>query len=226
MTALPGSVRQSLRGKANLDINISGSGKEWTDTQKTLSGDGLAEVFEGELVNINIANSILDEISAYTGTSNLIPNSLKTKYPKVFNEQNTVIENLKSDFVVENGRLLARNLVLKHEDYRIRGKGSIGFDKSVDMTATFTVSKRLTDDLVRNYKAISYLKNDRGEVEVPVLLGGSVSGISVKPDSDYIKDLVGKALLGDGLDNLKNKYLKDLFPSNKKSAKPDTTRLR
>ncbi len=225
MTALPGSVRQSLRGKANLNLNISGKGKEWEDTQKTLSGDGLAEIFEGELIDINIANSILDEISSYTGMSNLVPNAVKQKYPKVFAEKNTLIENLNSDFVVDNGRILARNLVLKHEDYKIKGKGAIGFDRSLDMTATFTISKRLTDDLIRNYKAISYLTNERGEVEVPVLLGGNISGISVRPDSDYIKDLVGKALVGDGLDKLKNKYLKDLFPSNKQ-AKPDTSRIR
>jgi autotransporter translocation and assembly factor TamB len=226
-TALPASVRRTIRGTANLKCNISGNGREWESMQTTLNGNGLAELFDGAILDFNVANGILDKVDEFTGSTNLVSNQLKQKYPKVFEVPNTEFKNFKSDFVVDNGRLLARNLDLKHDEYQITGKGSIGLKRDLELTTNFVVSKKLTDDLIRNYKAVSYLTNSQGMLEVPVLLSGTLPNVRARPDSEYIKKVVGDALVEDGLDRLKNKYLKDLFPSKKKSdSKPDTLQLR
>ena len=227
ITALPGSVHKSLSGKASLDLSLSGSGKEWPDIQKTLKGSGLAELVDGEIIDINFAGAIFDEIGRYFGAANLVPAALKAKYPAVFEQKNTSFNNLKSDFVLENGRLLARNLQLKHTDYGILAKGSIGFDRTLDVAATFVVAKKLADDIARSYPAAAYLKNSRGEIELPLILGGAIPNVEVKPDPQYLKNLLGKGVVEKGLEGLKKNYLKDLFPAEKKSPAPvDTSRTR
>jgi uncharacterized protein involved in outer membrane biogenesis len=50
---LPNVTRQFLRGKANMSLNFSGTGKEWPDIQKTISGQGLAELFEGAVIDFS-----------------------------------------------------------------------------------------------------------------------------------------------------------------------------
>ncbi len=225
LTALPGSAHQMIRGAASLNLAISGSGKQWLDVQKTLTGSGLAELFDGEILEINFATAIFDEIGRYLGVANLIPAPLKAKYPAVFETKNTAFKNLKSDFVVEKGKILARNLQFTHADYRIGAKGSLGFDRSLDMAATFVVSKKLTDDLVRSYPVAAYLRNAAGELELPLVLAGALPRVQVKPDADYIKNLMGKGLVGKGLNDLKNDYLKKLRPADDTSpAPPDTTK--
>jgi len=225
LTALPGSVRQSIRGTASMNLSMSGSGKEWLDVQKTLKGSGLAELFDGEILDVNFATAIFDEIGRYVGAANLIPNQLRSKYPSVFETKNTSFKDLKSDFVVENGKILARNLQFTHSDYRIGAKGSLGFDRSLDMAATFVVSKKLTDDLARSYPAVAFFKNAQGEIELPLVLAGGLPRVQVKPDTEYIRNVVGKSVVEKGLNELKNDYLKKLLPAEKKSpSPPDTTK--
>jgi uncharacterized protein involved in outer membrane biogenesis len=227
LTALPGSVHKSLRGMASLNLKIAGSGKEWPDVQKSLKGAGLAELVDGEILDVNFASAIFDEIGKYVGSANLVPASLKAKYPAVFENKNTSFDNLKSDFAIENGKLLARNLHLKHNDYGILAKGSLGFDRSLDIGATFVVSKKLADDLARSYPAASYLKNPRGEIELPLVLSGAIPNVDVRPDAAYFKSLVEKGVMQKGLDVLKNDYLKNILPTEKKpAAPPDTAKSR
>ncbi|UCH83935.1 MAG: AsmA family protein [Candidatus Latescibacterota bacterium] len=221
---IPGSARKSLTGKANLDINISGSGKEWKDIKHTLSGEGLAELVNGEIVDWNIAKSFFGEIEQYAG-SNVISQELKTRYPGVFQRAHTDFKNLKSDFVVEEGKILARNLHLNHAEYKIKGKGALGFERDLEFRATFIASKSLTDDLIKQYDAAKYLTNEQGQIEVPVLLSGVLPSVTARPDSDYLRNVMSKALVDEGLDILKKNNLQDLLPfGKKKEAKPDSTK--
>jgi hypothetical protein len=227
LVALPGSVHKSLRGTANLDLKIAGSGKEWPDVQQSLKGTGLAELTDGEILDVNFASEIFDEIGQYVGGANLLPAALKSKYPAVFEDKNTSFENLKSDFVIDSGRLLARNLQLTHNDYGIQAKGSLGFDRSLDVGATFVVSKKLAEDLARNYPAASYLKNARGEIELPLVLSGTIPKVAVKPDVEYFRNLVQKGIVEKGIDAAKKDLLKRLLPGETKAPSPtDTTKTR
>jgi uncharacterized protein involved in outer membrane biogenesis len=227
LVALPGSVQKSLRGIASLKLSIAGSGKEWPDIQKSLKGSGDAELVDGEIADVNLAGAIFDEVGRYLGGADLISNQLKAKYPAIFQQKSTSFNDLKSDFVVENGRLLARNLQLKQADYGILAKGSIGFDRSLDIAATFVVAKKLADDLSKSYPAAAYLKNSRGEIELPLVLAGTLPNVEVKPDPKYFKSLAEKGLVDKGLDVLKKSPLKDLFPGEKKPTAPaDTTQKR
>ncbi|UCG53466.1 MAG: AsmA family protein [Candidatus Latescibacterota bacterium] len=225
-SALPGSVQQSLRGTASLDLRISGAGREWGEMKKTLNGDGLAEVLQGEIIDWNIGRSLFAEIDRFAGSS-LISQQVRNKYPKVFDRQHTEFKNLASDFVIQDGKLLARNLQLNHDDYRIKGRGSLDFDRGLEFVATFVVSNQLSADLINQYSAAKHLKNQQGQIEVPIVLSGTLPGVKVRPDSDYLRSVMSKALVDEGLDLLKKKNLKDIFPFGKKSeSKADSTQKR
>jgi hypothetical protein len=222
--ALPGDVQRSLNGRANLDISVSGSGSEWNNIKQTLSGDGLAELINGEIIDWNIAKSFFDEIDQFAG-ANIVTQQIKAKYPKVFTGPNTSFEDLKSDFVIKDGAILARNLQLKHNDYAINGKGSLNFGGGLNVQATFVASKALTSDLIAQYNAVKYLADAQGRIEVPLELTGTLPRISAKPDSEYLRSIMSKALTEQGLDLLKKKNLQDLLPFGKKSeSKPDSTK--
>ena len=72
---------------------------------------------------------------------------------------------------------------------------------------------------------MKYLADAQGRIEVPLELTGTLPRISAKPDSEYLRSIMSKALTEQGLDLLKKKNLQDLLPFGKKSeSKPDSTK--
>jgi AsmA protein len=224
---LPEVSKDMLRGRANMTLDISGTGKEWDNIQTTLSGDGVAEFFDGAIVNLNIFDAVVGQLTNMTGNENLISQSLKDKYPKVFKDRDTEFKNLGSDFVIDNGRLLARNLKLAAREYDITGVGSIGFDKNLSLSVNLLLSSALSTDLTADFKEAKYLANSRGQIEVPFVLEGTLPKLRAKLDQDYFSNVVQKALL----DRVKQGNLggdvKKFFDfGKKKDAPPDTTKKR
>ncbi|MDH3215909.1 MAG: AsmA family protein [Candidatus Krumholzibacteria bacterium] len=228
---LPNLTTKLVRGKANMNLDISGTGTEWTSIQKTISGQGLAELFEGAFIDFNIFDGVLAQLSNVAGSSNVISQKLKDKYPKVFKGKSTEFKNFKSDFMIENGKLLARNLRLSADDYSFAGQGAIDFDQNLDLSITLRLSKRLTTDLIADVKMASYLTNSDGLIEIPFALSGSFPKAQAKLDKGFVNRVVEKALVKEGLDLFQKKGTKDIRnildfgkKDNKGTAPPDTTK--
>jgi uncharacterized protein YhdP len=227
---LPNVTRQFLRGKADMNLNISGTGKEWPDIQKTISGQGIAQLFDGAIIDFNLFDNVVAQLTDITGNPNLISQGLKDKYPKVFKDRSTEFKDLKSDFVIEDGKLLARNLNLNADEYNVRAKGAVDFGRNLDLSVTLLLSKGLTADLIKDFKAASYLVNSGGQIEIPFALVGTLPKARAELDKDYVNKVIEKALVQKGFDLFEKqdlgKDVKDLFDFGKKkkeSAPADTT---
>jgi hypothetical protein len=226
---LPNVSKNLLQGTANMTLNVSGTGNEWQDIQTTVSGDGVAEFFDGAIVDLNIFDNVVKQLAGMTGNPNLISQNLKDKYPKVFKDQNTEFKTLGSDFAIENGKLLARNLKLEAHEFDITGTGSVGIDKDLDLSVNLLLSNALSTDLIADFKQAKYLANTQGQIEVPFALEGTLPKARVRIDKDYVNNLIQKAFLDQGLELLKKQNLgqdiKDfLSPAKKKDAPADTTK--
>ncbi|MFQ5510399.1 MAG: AsmA-like C-terminal region-containing protein [Candidatus Krumholzibacteriia bacterium] len=234
---IPGGVRKHLRGRANLNVKISGKGKDWNNIQKTVDGDGFANFFAGEIVGTNIFNKIVDQLSSITGNPDWVAQNVRDKYPKVFKNADTAFKDFSSTFVIEGGKLLARNVKLDAGDYSMLGKGALDFGGGLDLNITLTVSKGLSADLVSGFSAASLLLDTQGRIQIPFLLTGTLPGVKAKPDPDFVKKVLEKALVNKGLDlfgkkgsdleELKKDGLKKFLDFGKKKKKPaapaDTT---
>ncbi|MEE9268779.1 MAG: AsmA-like C-terminal region-containing protein [Candidatus Krumholzibacteria bacterium] len=234
--ALPGVARKHVRGKANFDLKISGNGKDWNSIQKTVAGDGVAEFFAGEIIGTNMFSNIVDQLAAITGRSDWVSQNVRDKYPKVFKSADTAFKEFKSTFVIEGGKLKARNVTLDAGDYAMLGKGELDLSGGLNLAVTLTVSQGLSADLVSGFSAASLLRNDQGQIEIPFLLTGRLPDVKAKPRPDFVQSVLEKALLNKGLDlfgkdrsnleDLKKDGLKKLldFGKKKKPAAPaDTT---
>lgn len=232
---LPEGTQKVLRAKANLELNISGSGKEWTDIQPTVTGDGLAELFDGAILDYNVVEDVISTVTRGTGVSDLISQQVKAKYPKLFASKNTEFKDLKSTFVVEQGKLKARHLKIDAGDYSMTGAGTIAFDRNLDLGLTFVASQALTADIIRDVSIAKYLTNSQGRIEIPFRLVGTLpKGVHPEPDATFVSEVAQKMLVGGGLEKLTDELikddkvksgLKDLFGlgKDKKDAKRDTT---
>ncbi|HEX9788307.1 MAG TPA: AsmA family protein, partial [Candidatus Binatia bacterium] len=80
--ALDAKAEHDIRGRMNADMKLSGSGKTWEEIKPNLRGQGEAEVLQGALHNVNLAESVLTGITGVPGlTQIIISPSLRQKYP-------------------------------------------------------------------------------------------------------------------------------------------------
>ena len=171
---------------------------------------------------------VTNQLSSIAGRQDLISQNLKDKYPKVFLDRSTSFNDLKSDFVIEDGKLLARNVSLRASEFDIGARGAIGFDKSIILSANLRLSRELTADLIKDFKEAKYLTNEQGQIEIPFALEGMLPKPKAKLEKDFVNRIIEKALVQKGFDLFEKQGLgdglKDLFGGKKKAAPPDTTK--
>ena len=94
------SAPQNIRGLINMDLDITGAGNEWNAIQQALKGQGKAEVINGALLDINLAESVLSGATGISGVANFVPVDVRNKYPAIFSSKNTEFKQLKGSATI------------------------------------------------------------------------------------------------------------------------------
>lgn len=214
-----GFASDMFDGKINSNFALEGRGFDTKSLATALTGDGNIDVVEGLLKKVNLGELVLQKATGVSGLSNLLSPEVRTKHRKLFAEGTTAFRELRSAFTVRDGRVHAKNLKIDAFDYGLSGEGSIGLDGDVKINALFKTSPELTDSLTKSAKVMKYLADSKGRIEIPLTLGGSLDGISVKPDLKFVEKAMERAA-GDALqDKATNLINKALLGKKKKSTK-------
>jgi hypothetical protein len=188
-----------MTGRLQASLDLDGHGSEWEVIRQVLTGNGTLEVVGGTLKGVNIAESILGNLSGIPGLSSLISPNVRSKYPALFGVNDTVFEALAGKMTLGNGEALLDQLALAAHDYRLDGKGKIQLDNALDIAMTFVASQGLTADLIRSAKEIQYLTNANRRFQLPLRLGGSMPTFRAQPDIQYATRQLSESLVQTGL---------------------------
>ncbi|MEM7007876.1 MAG: AsmA family protein [Thermodesulfobacteriota bacterium] len=202
LTSFLSSSDNKIEGKANLDINIFGSGKDWTKIKNTLKGTAKAEIVNGAVLDINIADQVLKGITGIEGLTFLVSEQTKEKYPQVFTAQDTEFDEFKSSFIIEKGKMETTNLRISSKDYTITGKGWMNLDGKIDLKSLLTLSEQLSLDLETDIPDLRLITNDNNRVEIPYVIAGVLPNAKAKPDVSYLSKLIQRAGIRKVLDGL------------------------
>ena len=206
------SQNDHIRGSSDFIINLSGSGNTWEEIKPTLSGLSKINLTEGELTDFNIAEGVLSGITGVSGLSGLINNSLKSKYPSVFKNKNTVFYDLKSVLKIKEGKINFNDLILNANDYFVKGDGWISLDKDVKVKGVLNLSEKFSNDLIANANFIKYLRNNKNEIQIPFDLSGILPNVSPKPDLSFIAKSLQGAAIDRGKEELETKIIDKIIP--------------
>ena len=183
-----------FEGKLNFEADLKGWGENWETIQKTLGGQGRAEVTNGVLKDINLISRVLSRVTGLPGIGSLISSSLSPRYGPILKRQYTPYDTMTASFQIEEGRFRTRDLLLTAEDYSIRANGWIGFDSSMGWDANLFLSRPLTDELRQSHNNIRYLSDKKGRLTVPFRLTGSLPRMEPKPDLKTLAGIVQEGL--------------------------------
>jgi AsmA protein len=205
---------QNLRGLIDMDLDVTGSGKEWSVIRKTLKGQGKAEVVNGALLDMNLAESVMSNIP---GGVNVVPANIRKKYPAIFSAKDTEFKQMKGSAVIADGTARTEDLVVSAAEFETQGKGWFAFDRKVDFRALLFFSQQLSQDIINKAREAKGLANEQGRIEIPFTLSGKLPGAKPKPDMGYIARAMQKGFMERGMESFMRKK------SGKRGAETSST---
>ena len=191
-----------MEGSLFADLKLSGAGKEWVQIRDALTGNGQIDVKEGVLKDVNIAEQVLAGATGVPGLSNLISERIRKKYPEIFETGDTKFDKLGGTVVIAGGEARTEDLEISARDYLILGTGSFFLDNRIDFAAALLLSKGLSTDLISEVKEIKYVADPSGRVKIPFEMRGPLPGAKPKPDTQYLGQALGRAVVEKGLEGL------------------------
>ncbi|HEX3034479.1 MAG TPA: AsmA-like C-terminal region-containing protein [Thermodesulfobacteriota bacterium] len=212
---------ENIQGQANIVLNLSGRGKGWEEIKPTLQGEGQAEIVNGAVLDVNIAEEVLSGVTGIPGLTHLVSPRIRNKYPEIFATQNTNFDEFYLPFTLSNEKMQTDNLRISSSDYLINGKGWIGFNKRVDLNSLLILSEKLSQDIAKDVDVAKYIANEQGRLEIPFVMSGTLPGVKPKPDVSYLAQLIQRATIRKGTEELKEKVLKKILPPSKETSEKE-----
>jgi hypothetical protein len=234
LAAFGGAAGRVLEGTLNADVKLAGVGEDWETISRALSGGGGLTLTQGAVKDVSLVDDVLESLTGVPGLSSLITPELRSKYPRLFASPDTAFDALEGRFSIAEGKLLTDNLVVRAAEYVVNGRGGIGLDKSLDLSAGLELSSALSKDLVGQVAVARYLAGDDGRIYVPFRLEGVLPAARARPDIDYVAHALQRAavrgFVGDIIDGAKSKgqlpVREDGEPADDEAAAPEAVKRR
>ncbi|HXW84977.1 MAG TPA: AsmA-like C-terminal region-containing protein, partial [Candidatus Binataceae bacterium] len=172
----------SVRGIATGQAQVSGRTGSFEEMQPTLNGNGRLAVVNGKLIGINVAADGLKKVNNLPGIGSLIPAPVVANHPELFKNPDTDIDHMSLSFVLHGARVTSNDIVVKSQDYTVLGDGWFELNKRLNMSVKLQLSPPFSRELVQQKKAIGYLTNRSGQVDVPMQISGTLPKPLVVPD--------------------------------------------
>jgi hypothetical protein len=188
-----------LKGQLDTDLLLRGSGSDWPSIRNTLDGDGRFEVTEGVLKDVNLAESLLSDLTGIRGLVSFISPRIRSDYREIFSTGDTSFDEFSATVEIGEGRVKTDDLLLATRDYTVRGEGFLTFPNRINATASLVMAERLSRDIIANVAAAKFLANEDGCLHVPFTLRGHIPGARPKVDSKFVLTALQGGLIEQGL---------------------------
>jgi uncharacterized protein involved in outer membrane biogenesis len=105
--------------------------------------------------------------------------------------RDTRFEQLSATLAVARGWASTEDLVMLARDVRLEARGRIGFARRLDLSGQAVLSPDRTARAIRSVHELAALRNDRGELEIPLTITGTADVPAIALD---LRAAIGKSL--------------------------------
>jgi hypothetical protein len=180
-------------GRLASQLKLRGAGAGWPRLSQTLAGAGEIQLEDAVLRDVNLARTALDGLTGIPGLSNLLPTTVRDKYPALFSTGDTEFESLRAHAEVGGGTLRLTGLDAAARDYQVLGSGSVALgDGRTDLASQLVLAEGVSAALVDATSELEPLRNDAGRIVVPVRIRGTIPDLTPQPDVEYVAQAVGR----------------------------------
>ncbi len=192
-----------VQGLLTGQVRASGRGTTFDQIKPTLNGNGRISVDNAKLKGVNVVAEAMRKVQGVPGIDTLVPASIASRHPELFNSPDTDLRQLSMSFVMLGPRITSHDIQAATADYIVKGDGWFDLDKRIDLQARVLLSPELSREIVAERKNVAYLENQQSQVDFPVRVTGQLPKPNVTPD---VQDIAQRAA-GHLAEKQANKFL-------------------
>lgn len=197
-----------VQGFAGTQFHVAGEGFDPVTMMNKLTGNGMLEVTEGRLKDLNVLRTVIDKISIIPNLRSQLENSLPESYRAKLENKDTILEKVQIISRIQNGTVMIDPMDFKADGFIFLGDGRVGFDQSYSLAGNFSIEPELTASMVQAVPELQNLLNQQGQIYLPLTVSGK--GAAVKFGVD-LKD-IGKNVLRQQATSELRKVLDKVLP--------------
>lgn len=177
----------TVSGQGTMQVELAGDAGS-PDPSATVVGDATIAVVDGSLSNAGLMRQLSDALASAGAQS--------------FGGDATPFDRVSATFAIADGRMRTDDLQLRSPDIDLDGDGVIALDGRLRLDVDATLSREVSNNLVRQVRELRYGVGDDGRLSIPMVIGGEVTAPVVTVDLKQLLERgLGKAL-GDSLRDL------------------------
>ena len=186
-----GADRVSVRGTGSAELEMHGKGLALPEFTAQLEGAGRLFIKDGKLEGINL----LREATALLNAIGITPD---------FGNE-TVFSVIESDLIIRHGVVIIKHLIGNSPEFDVTGTGTIGFDKTLNVNLSVTLSEALSKSIVGS-SPVAKAMMARGRLSVPMVISGTAQAPRYALDTmalgrkvqEQVTEILGDVLKGQG----------------------------
>jgi uncharacterized protein involved in outer membrane biogenesis len=196
-----------VRGGWEVRLRLRGPVSRQGMARRLLRGRGRVAIRSGSIEPFELGSGLLDVVAPLRGRAQT--QRLRTRYDELFAERSLRFEQLSGTCRIAGGRVRTHDLLLRGEDYRARGTGTIGMDGTLSLGVRLTLSTQLTEDLVgRGGLAVVSGASPGVDPTIPLRLDGTVEHPRIRATSAWSRAVIRRTFGGGGMGDLLERLLR------------------
>ncbi|MCM8823466.1 MAG: AsmA family protein [Candidatus Omnitrophica bacterium] len=196
---------------SNLEIN--GQGLDAHNFISNLNAQGILEIKDGCLTDINILKMVLDKLKIIPNLSQIVEENLPENFKKKLKQKDTIFTEFRLNLEMIGKNLLMDTIDIGADSFLFKGKGKASLDTRYEIEGIFVIPQELALSMVKAVPQMNIILNKSQQIEFPLKVLGKGSSISFRPDVSLIGINVIKSRVGEELE----KALKKVFDSEEEN---------
>ncbi len=201
-----------LEGVTDLTMSFNGQGTSQEAISKTLNANGAYAFSSGKLNMKSIMGLASEQLGKYTSSINIPGLDLglsKINSIDLGQNKQKSLKNVKGNFEIKNGKIIVDNNITSDQG-NIKLNATVGFDESLGGTAVYTSTKMVNNQLKALNKNFIYFFDSKGNLQLNLVLGGTISNPEVKIEAKNLQDNIMKNTTKALRDKLKDEIKEQL----------------
>lgn len=204
-----------LEGQLHAKCKFSGRGIDGKALESSLVGEGVFEVKNGRILDINILKLVLSKISFIPNAAGKIEKNLLEKYKEKLEAEDTILEKVETDIKIHEGVVFINRAQVNADGFLVLASGKLDFDQNLNLAADLYILSELSASMVAVSEELKYFLDEQQRIHIPLrTYNGKLADFRMYPD---VEDL-GKEIIRDmGKEELKKVIFKALDLDDEKS---------
>jgi hypothetical protein len=183
------------------------SGSTMGDIARSVNGGGDITVKDAVLKGVNLPTLILSKVSNIPLLEGSLRSNIPPEHQKHFNDPDTKISELKSEFSLAGGVINLTSLRATSVAFTLESNGTMSMDGSLNLSSNFMLAPDISASLAKRSKTVEKMLNRNRLLEIPVVIKGRSPALVVAPDISKLLQGAGGKMLEEKAGSLLEKAL-------------------